>query len=58
VRVFQISGASDSGEPYGWKLLRVDEIRGLDILEEHFSGPRSGYKRGDKAMDKQIYCEL
>ena len=58
LRVYQVAGASESGEPRGWKLLRVDEIHGLAILEENFSGPRQGYKRGDKALDARIYCEL
>lgn len=58
MRVFQVSGASESGEPHGWKLLRVDEIHGLEVLKEHFGDPRPGYKHGDKAMDRHIYCQL
>jgi len=58
LRVFQVSGASESGEHHGWKLLRVDEIHGLEILKEQFEGSRSGYKHGDKAMDQRIYCQL
>ena len=58
LRCYQISGVSESGERHGWKLFRVDEIRRLAVLEETFSGPRHGYKRGDKALDQQIYCQL
>ncbi|MBI5115043.1 hypothetical protein HZA56_01060 [Candidatus Poribacteria bacterium] len=58
LRVFQVSGASESGEHHGWKLLRVDEIHGLEILKEQFEGSRPGYKHGDKAMDQRIYCQL
>lgn len=58
LRVYQVSGASESGEHRGWKLLRVDEIRGLQILDEQFQGPRPGYNRGDRAMDQAIYCQL
>ena len=58
LRVFQTSGASDSGKPAGWKLLRADEITGMRVLEDHFAGARSGYSRGDKALDREIYCEL
>lgn len=58
LRVFQVSGASESGEHHGWKLLHVDEIHGLEILKEQFEGSRSGYKHGDKAMDQRIYCQL
>ena len=58
VRVYQTSGASRSGKPTGWKILPVDEILGLVILSKHFDNPRQGYKRGDKALSKLIYCEL
>lgn len=58
LRVFQISGASDSGQRFGWKLLRVDEIGTLLVLDDHFDAPRQGYRRGDSAMDDRIYCEL
>lgn len=58
LRAYQVSGASQSHEPVGWKLFRVDEIRRLVLLEHTFQGARRGYKRGDKAMSYQIYCEL
>ena len=58
LRAYQTGGASESGQPTGWKIFRVHEITGLTVLEEHFSHPRQGYKRGDKALDRRIYCEL
>jgi hypothetical protein len=58
LRVFQVSGASESGAHHGWKLLRVDEIHQLEILEEKFAGSRPDYRRSDKAMDQRIYCQL
>lgn len=58
LRAYQVGGASDSGQPFGWKLFRLDEVHQLHVTEEDFSGPRTGYKRGDKALDKQIYCQL
>ncbi len=58
LRAYQIGGTSQSGETVGWKLFRVDEISGLHTTEDHFSGPRQGYKRGDKALDQTIYCQL
>lgn len=57
IRAFQVSGSSKSFEYVGWKLFRCDEMLSLQVLEQHFSGPRPGYKRGDKALDR-IYCEL
>jgi hypothetical protein len=58
LRVYQVGGASQSNEPIGWKLFRVDEIRSLQVLSETFSGARPGYKRGDKAMTRRIYAQL
>ncbi len=57
LRCFQISGTSESGDPVDWKLMLVEEIVSLSILEETFAGPRQGYRRGDKGMVR-IYCEL
>lgn len=57
LRAYQTGGASASGEPVNWKLFRVDRISNLELLEETFSEPRPGYKRGDPQMT-QIYCEL
>lgn len=58
IRVYQVSGASESGKPQGWKLLNTDDITSLTVLSENFSGPRHGYRRGDKALDARIYCQL
>ena len=57
MRVWQTSGGSAKGEPVGWKLLRLDEARGVTAPPERFQGPRPGYKRGDRAMER-IYAEL
>ena len=58
LRVYQVGGASQSGERTGWKLFRVDEIRSLHVLGETFPGPRQGYRRNDKAMTRAIYAQL
>jgi predicted DNA-binding transcriptional regulator YafY len=57
VRCFQVSGYSRSGQPNGWKLMRVDEISDLDLLKESFAGPRPQYRTGDKVM-RQIIAQL
>ena len=50
MRVWQVRGDSVSGERAGWKLLRLDETRGLQILDEPSEAPRPQYKRGDGYM--------
>lgn len=57
VRAYQISGGSHSNESEGWKLFHVNQMTGLAILPSTFSGPRRGYKRGDKAF-RSILAQL
>jgi hypothetical protein len=54
IRVWQVRGGSLSGEQAGWKLLRLDEARGLLVLDEASEAPRVGYRRGDSAMHRII----
>ena len=56
LRAFQTSGGSESGE-LGWKLFHVTEMHGLTSQQATFSGPRPGYKRGDKGFSS-IRCQL
>ena len=58
VRAFQTSGASASGEPVNWKLLRLDRFLGAVFTGTSFPGPRPGYKRGDSAMKRGIIAQL
>lgn len=57
MRVWQVRGGSVSNERTGWKLLRLDEAFGASVTNEKSEAPRSGYKRGDKAM-RFIDCEV
>lgn len=51
LRGYQVSGFSESGNPQGWKLFNVSEINSLQILEEFFQQPRTGYNpNGDRAI--------
>jgi hypothetical protein len=54
MRVWQVRGGSTSGERTGWKLLRLDEARALDLLDEVSKAPRPGYRRGDGAMARIV----
>jgi hypothetical protein len=37
---YQVGGQSGSGKPVGWRWAVLTEIRRLQILDEHFPGPR------------------
>jgi hypothetical protein len=56
-RVWQVQGGSKSGDSTGWKLLRLNDMQFVKIGNDQSNAPRSGYKRGDRAIFK-IYCEL
>ena len=56
MRVWQVRGGSNSGERQGWKLLRLDEARGGQMLDERSQAPRPGYRRNDAAM-ASIACQ-
>ena len=50
LRAYQVAGGSESGEYVGWKLFHVNEMQSAAVQPQTFSGPRPGYKRGDKAF--------
>lgn len=56
LRAYQIDGYSSSGK-MGWKMYDLGKASNIEILEDTFSSPRPGYKKGDKGMDR-IYEEL
>jgi hypothetical protein len=57
MRVWQVRGGSAGGESVGWKLLRLEEVSGATMLDEHSAAPRTGFKRRDKAIARMI-CEI
>lgn len=57
MRAYQVRGGSESNEPVGWKIFRLDEAFSAHILNEDSEAPRRGYKHGDKAM-RRIYCQI
>lgn len=57
LRGFQIGGYSESGNPVGWKLFRVDEISRIVLTNNTFQGNRPFYNPNDKAMTT-IYCHV
>ena len=58
VRVFQVCGPSRSGTRVNyWKMMRIDRIRDLQVLDDRFERPRPDYRPGDAHMVK-ICAEL
>lgn len=57
MRVWQVRGGSNGGEPQGWKLMRLDEAFHAHLTDEKSEAPRQGYHRGDKAMAR-IRCQI
>lgn len=50
---WQLSGGS--GE--SWRDFLLTQMSALTVLDETFSGPRPGYKRGDQTLQRVI-CQL
>ena len=48
---FQISGASPSGAPHGWKEFDVEEIQQLRVLERGFAGTRADHVQHHRTWD-------
>lgn len=58
LRAFQVEGASASGESENWKLFRLDRMEDCSPGSASFVGPRSDYKRNDRAMKGGILAQL
>lgn len=56
LRAFQVEGYSSSGK-MGWKMFDLGKANDIEVLDEKFSSPRPGYKKGDRGMDR-IFQEL
>ena len=50
---WQLSGGS--GE--GFRDFHLDSMSGTSVLDEHFPGPRPGYRRDDKTLAR-VVCQL
>lgn len=56
LRAYQIRGYSSSGK-LGWKMYNLAKVEDVNITDDKFDGPRSGYQRGDKGMSS-IHAEI
>lgn len=57
VRVWQVSGRSNSGPVPDWRLLTVRNITSAAIAPDPSAAPRDGYRPGDRHM-RTIYAQL
>ena len=57
IRVWQVRGGSTSGEPTGWKMFRLDQVRSVALSREPSQAPRSGYQRNDPTIVR-IVCQV
>ncbi len=57
LRAYQVRGHSESGNPSGWKLFRVEKMVDLKVTDEPFTGKRPGYNPDDPAM-VTLYCHV
>lgn len=55
LRGFQIEGYSNSGNSFGWKLFKIDEMTSIRNKNMNFSGQRPYYNPNDKSMT-EIFC--
>ena len=57
LRAYQIAGHSESGNPAGWKLFRLDGLTDLHVSNDTFDRPRPQYNPEDRVM-AEVYCCL
>jgi hypothetical protein len=53
---WQTGGFSDMNESVGWKLYRVADIEGIEVLKDNFFGDRPGYEEKNLEFNKIIAC--
>lgn len=56
MRAWQVRGGSQSRNPSPWRLFRLDRAWQYAVLDECSEAPRTGYKRGDPAIEN-IRCQ-
>lgn len=50
MRVFQVLGGSNFSDTSGWKMMSLENVDNVHLLDTVSQGPRPGYKPGDKGM--------
>lgn len=57
MRVWQVSGGSQSGASTHWRLMIVGKAWMAQLSDTASKAPRPGYRRGDKDMGR-IICQI
>ena len=57
LRSYQVRGTTESGNLPLWRLYDVTRISRLEVLDETFEKPPTGYRRGDRSF-RTIVCQL
>lgn len=53
-----LGGASQSGTGPGWREYLLSEISHPELVQEHFSGPRPGYRSDGGKSFHSVVCAL
>lgn len=57
MRAWQVRGGSESGEPVGWKMFRMEDVTALRLTDERSLAPRPDYEPHDPAIVR-IVCQI
>jgi hypothetical protein len=57
MRAWQVRGGSESGEPVGWKMFRIEDVTAMRLTDERSRAPRPDYEPNDPAIVR-IVCQI
>lgn len=57
MRVWQVSGGSESGEPVGWKMMMLDAVSAPQVTTQRSQAPRPGYNPEDPVIT-DVVCKV
>jgi hypothetical protein len=57
MRAWQVRGGSESGEPVGWKMFRMEDVAAVRLTSERSQAPRPDYAPNDPAIAR-IVCQV
>ena len=57
MRAWQVRGGSESGEPVGWKMFRMQDVSTMRLTAERSLAPRPDYEPSDPAIVR-IVCQV